>query len=413
MIIQSLIGIAALILIAIPFSESIQKIKVKFIIYALLIQTSLAFILLEIPFISSFFDVMSMAVESLRLSAIEGSSFVFGYLGGGDAPFEVSNNQNLPIFAFTFLPMLIFLSALSALLWHWKILPFLIKLLAKLFEKPLDAKGPIGLAATANIFLGQLEAPLLIKPYLNKMNQRDLLIIMTVGMSTIAGSVMVLYITWLDDKFTGVIGHFLTASILSVPAAIMFSNILIPSAQTELKTAKEDLKMYESSMDAISVGTKDGLNMFLSVIASLIVFLSLVALADFILGIFPDVYGEPISLQRIAAFIFAPIAWLMGIPFAEIIPAGNLLGTKTIFNELIAFNDLRDLDTNVLSERSQLIMLYGICGFANISSVGILLGGLSAICPDIRGTLLKIAFRALFAATLASCLTGTVVSLFI
>jgi len=413
MIIQSLIGIVALILIAIPFSESIQKIKVKFIIYALLIQTSLAFILLEIPFISSFFDVMSMAVESLRLSAIEGSSFVFGYLGGGDAPFEVSNNQNLPIFAFTFLPMLIFLSALSALLWHWKILPFLIKLLAKLFEKPLDAKGPIGLAATANIFLGQLEAPLLIKPYLNKMNQRDLLIIMTVGMSTIAGSVMVLYITWLDDKFTGVIGHFLTASILSVPAAIMFSNILIPSAQTEFKTAKEDLKMYESSMDAISVGTKDGLNMFLSVIASLIVFLSLVALADFILGIFPNVYGEPISLQRIAAFIFAPIAWLMGIPFAEIIPAGNLLGTKTIFNELIAFNDLRDLDTNVLSERSQLIMLYGICGFANISSVGILLGGLSAICPDIRGTLLKIAFRALFAATLASCLTGTVVSLFI
>ena len=413
MIIQSLIGIVVLVLIAIPFSESIQKIKVKFIIYALLIQTSLAFILLEIPFISSLFDVMSMAVESLRLSAIEGSSFVFGYLGGGDAPFEVSNNQNLPIFAFTFLPMLIFLSALSALLWHWKILPFLIKLLAKLFEKPLDAKGPIGLAATANIFLGQLEAPLLIKPYLNKMNQRDLLIIMTVGMSTIAGSVMVLYITWLDDKFTGVIGHFLTASILSVPAAIMFSNILIPSAQTELKTAKEDLKMYESSMDAISVGTKDGLNMFLSVIASLIVFLSLVALADFILGIFPNVYGEPISLQRIAAFIFAPIAWLMGIPFAEIIPAGNLLGTKTIFNELIAFNDLRDLDTNILSERSQLIMLYGICGFANISSVGILLGGLSAICPDIRGTLLKIAFRALFAATLASCLTGTVVSLFI
>ena len=413
MIIQSLIGIIVLILIALPFSESIQEIKVKFIIYALLIQTSLAFILLEIPFISSFFDVMSIAVESLRLSAIEGSSFVFGYLGGGEAPFEVSNNQNLPIFAFTFLPMLIFLSALSALLWHWKILPFLIKLLAKLFEKPLDAKGPIGLAATANIFLGQLEAPLLIKPYLNKMNQRDLLIIMTVGMSTIAGSVMVLYITWLDDKFSGVIGHFLTASILSVPAAIMFSNILIPSAQTELKTAKEDLKMYESSMDAISVGTKDGLNMFLSVIASLIVFLSLVALADFMLGIIPNVYGEPLSLQRIAAFIFAPIAWLMGIPFSEIIPAGNLLGTKTIFNELIAFNDLRDLDTNILSERSQLIMLYGICGFANISSVGILLGGLSAICPDIRGTLLKIAFRALFAATLASCLTGTVVSLFI
>ncbi len=413
MIIQSLIGIVVLILIALPFSESIQEIKVKFIIYALLIQTSLAFILIEIPFISSFFDVMSIAVESLRLSAIEGSSFVFGYLGGGEAPFEVSNNQNLPIFAFTFLPMLIFLSALSALLWHWKILPFLIKLLAKLFEKPLDAKGPIGLAATANIFLGQLEAPLLIKPYLNKMNQRDLLIIMTVGMSTIAGSVMVLYITWLDDKFSGVIGHFLTASILSVPAAIMFSNILIPSAQTELKTAKEDLKMYESSMDAISVGTKDGLNMFLSVIASLIVFLSLVALADFMLGIIPNVYGEPLSLQRIAAFIFAPIAWLMGIPFSEIIPAGNLLGTKTIFNELIAFNDLRDLDTDILSERSQLIMLYGICGFANISSVGILLGGLSAICPDIRGTLLKIAFRALFAATLASCLTGTVVSLFI
>ena len=413
MIIQSLIGIVVLILIALPFSESIQEIKVKFIIYALLIQTSLAFILLEIPFISSFFDVMSIAVESLRLSAIEGSSFVFGYLGGGEAPFEVSNNQNLPIFAFTFLPMLIFLSALSALLWHWKILPFLIKLLAKLFEKPLDAKGPIGLAATANIFLGQLEAPLLIKPYLNKMNQRDLLIIMTVGMSTIAGSVMVLYITWLDDKFSGVIGHFLTASILSVPAAIMFSNILIPSAQTELKIAKEDFKMYESSMDAISVGTKDGLNMFLSVIASLIVFLSLVALADFMLGIIPNVYGEPLSLQRIAAFIFAPIAWLMGIPFSEIIPAGNLLGTKTIFNELIAFNDLRDLDTNILSERSQLIMLYGICGFANISSVGILLGGLSAICPDIRGTLLKIAFRALFAATLASCLTGTVVSLFI
>ena len=406
--VQIIIGFVFFIVIAIPFSNNIKIINYRYIFLGIFFQIILALILLKVPFITDLFAYLANGVSVLQQATNEGSKFVFGFLGD-------SQNSSAIIFAFAILPVIIVMSCISAVLWFWGILPFIVNIFSKICQKLFNIGGPIGLGSAANIFVGQVEAPLIIRPYLKNLSKKELLIIMTTGMATVAGSVMVAYVNILEDSFKDVIfiQHFLTASILSVPAAIMFSNILIPSAQTEFKTAKEDLKMYESSMDAISVGTKDGLNMFLSVIASLIVFLSLVALADFILGIFPNVYGEPISLQRIAAIIFAPIAWLMGIPFAEIIPAGNLLGTKTIFNELIAFNDLRNLDTNLLSERSQLIMLYGICGFANISSVGILLGGLSAICPDIRGTLLKIAFRALFAATLASCLTGTVVSLFI
>ena len=411
---QPTIGFFALLFLGAIFSENIKAIKLKYIVSGVLIQLILALLLLRVDLVGSFFEYLSDGVMVLKAANDYGTSFVFGYLADGapNAPFDITNPGGTFIFAFGGLTLIILMSAISALLWHWRIIPVIVNALSVLFKKPLNVGGPIGLGATANVFLGQVEAPLLVRPYLSSMTRHELLILMTVGMSTIAGSVMVVYTTMLTPIYGfGLIGHFLTASLISVPAGIMFANMMIPS---EVKTdfpEGDSSKMYTSTVDALTQGTKNGLEIFLSVIAMLIVVMALVFLVNSILGIFPDINGSQITIERILGFIFAPLAWFMGIPWEESLMAGQLLGVKTALNEFVAYLYLSDFETYNLSDKSRLIMLYALCGFANFSSVGILLSGMSAMIPERRDDLISVTGKALWAALLASCMTGFIVGI--
>jgi len=401
---QPILGFFVLLFLGAIFSENIKAIKIKYVVIAVVIQVVLAFILINLTFISDFIDkYLASGVQKLKEANDYGTAFVFGYLSDGapNAPFEVSNKANTFIFAFGGLTLIIVMSAISALLWHWRVIPILVNALAVIFKKPLDVGGPVGLSATANIFLGQVEAPLLVRPYLATMSKNELLILMTVGMSTIAGSVMVIYTTMLAPIYgLGLIGHFLTASLISVPAGIMYANMMIPSDTKTDFPADDSSKMYSSTVDAITRGTQSGIDIFLNVAAMLIVVMALVYLVNAMLGIFPDIQGQPLTMERIVGWIFAPLAWCMGIPWQESQAAGELLGVK-----------IADTSTYVLSEKSSLIMLYALCGFANFSSVGILLSGMSAMVPERREDLIAVSLKALWGALLASCMTGFIVGI--
>ena len=412
--IQPIIGFFILLLLGAIFSENIKAIKIRYLVSAVLIQVLLALMLIKLPLVTNFFEYLSYGVMTLKEANDYGTSFVFGYLAdkAPNAPFDITNSAGTFIFAFGGLTLIIVMSAISALLWHWKIIPVLVNALSVIFKKPLNVGGPVGLSATANIFLGQVEAPLLVRPYLASMSKNELLILMTVGMSTIAGSVMVIYTTMLSPIYgIGLIGHFLTASLISVPAAIMYANIIIPSETKTDFPADNSTKMYSGTMDALTRGTQAGIEIFLNVAAMLIVVMALVFLVNATLGVLPDVQGQPLTMERIFGWLFAPLAWCMGIPWTESQTAGELLGVKTILNEFVAYLYLADTNSYALSERSNLIMLYALCGFANFSSVGILLSGMSAMVPERRKDLIAVSIKALWAALLASCMTGFIVGI--
>ena len=412
--IQPIVGFFILLLLGAIFSENVKAIKIRYLVSAVVIQVLLALMLIKVPLVSNFFEYLSYGVMTLKEANDYGTSFVFGYLAdkAPNAPFDITNSAGTFIFAFGGLTLIIVMSAISALLWHWRIIPVLVNALSVIFKKPLDVGGPVGLSATANIFLGQVEAPLLVRPYLASMSKNELLILMTVGMSTIAGSVMVIYTTMLSPIYgIGLIGHFLTASIISVPAAIMYANIIIPSETKTDFPADNSTKMYSGTMDALTRGTQAGIEIFLNVAAMLIVVMALVFLVNAILGVLPDVLGQPLTMERMFGWLFAPLAWCMGIPWTESQTAGELLGVKTILNEFVAYLYLADTNTYVLSEKSNLIMLYALCGFANFSSVGILLSGMSAMVPERRKDLIAVSIKALWAALLASCMTGFIVGI--
>jgi len=411
---QPVIGFFVLLLLGAIFSTNIKKIKIRYLINAIVIQFALAFLLLKWTVITDFFEILSRGVLALTSATDSGVAFVFGYLATGapGAPFEVINPGGTFIFAFGGLVLVIVVSAFSALLWHWRVIPIIVNGLSYLFKKPLNVGGPVGLSATANVFLGQVEAPLLVRPYLATMTKHELLILMTVGMSTIAGSIMATLNLMLFDVYgASLIGHFLTASIISVPAAIMYANMMIPSEEKTDFPSDHDEKMYRSSIDAITEGTRSGLDIFLNIMALLIVVLSLVALANMSLAELPHFNGQALSLERMAGWIFAPLAWCMGIPWHESQLAGELLGIKTMTNEFIAYIRLAEIDASLLSERTRLIMLYALCGFANLSSVGILISGMGAMAPDRKDDLIAVSGRALVAAVLASCMTGFIVGI--
>ena len=409
---QTVLGGFILIILGVLLSSNTKKINLFYLANAIVLQFLLAILLIKVPPVASFFESLSQGVLALKSATDQGTGFVFGYLAdGAPKPFEVVNPASANIFIFSGLMLIIVVSALSAIFWHWRVLPIVIKLISSLFKKPLNVGGPVGLSATANIIFGQVEAPLLIKPYLKQMSRHELLTLMTVGMSTISGGVMVVYTTMLNDLYgTSLIGHFLTASIISVPAAIMYANIMMPSNQkTEDQSQIEESSLYKSTMDALTRGTQDGLNITLNIAALLLVLIALVTLVNFGLAALPFVGGEAITLERMAGWIFAPIAWCMGIPWGEAQLAGSLLGVKTILNEFVAYVNLAAIDASQLSEKSRLIMLYGLCGFANLSSVGILLSGIGTMIPERKDDLIAVSGKALIGATLASCFTGLVV----
>jgi len=413
---QIIIGFIGLICIAIPFSKNRALINYRHIFLAVILQIILAFALLKIPFIVQIFAYLSEGVTALQAATQEGAEFVFGYLSNtSSAPFENSGVGNSMIFAFQILPLIIVISSLSALLWFWNILPLIIRAISKIFEKLFNIGGPIGLGATANIIMGQVEAPLLVRPYLSKMSEKELLILMTAGMSTVSGSIMIALVSMLAPQFpdTNLIQHLVSASILSIPAAIMYANIMIPSSEITNFDGNSVPKVYDSSMDAITRGTRDGLDICLNVGAILIAFIALVSLLNSLLGILGGWIGiSDLSLQLILGYIFFPIVWLMGVPLSETLASAELLGVKTALNEFVAYGALANLETEVLSDRSKLITLYALCGFANFSSVGILVSGISAMAPERKNDLIKVSVKALIGATLASCMTGLVIGIF-
>jgi len=407
---QALLGIVVFVALALPFSRAPRNINWKLVGSAILLQFAICFVLLKVPVISAGFAYLTRAVNALSAATLKGTSFIFGYLGGGATPFEVTNPNAVVTFAFQVLPLVIIMSALSALLWYWRVLPIVIRAISRVFEKTLGTRGPAGLVATANIFVGQVEAPLLVRPYIARMTHYELLLLMTAGMATIAGSVMVIYASMLGTLFDDVLGHLLTKSVMSVPASILFAHVMLPEPAADHDDSDAP-RIYGSTMDAITRGTSDGLNIYLGILAMLLVLIAFVALVNSAISLLPAVYDEPLSLERMAGWLFAPIAWCMGIPWSEAPTVGSLIGIKTILNEFIAYIDLSQLPPEALSDRSRLVTIYALCGFANISSMGILIGGVGTMSPERKLELGELAPRALVAATLGTCMSGAIVSI--
>lgn len=411
MMVQSVAGLIIFSLIAWAISENRRRVRLKPVIIGIGIQVILGVVLLNLSIFRTVFLFLNRLVMSLGEATTAGTSFVFGYLGGGKLPFVETYPGSSFILAFRGLPIVLVMSALSALLFYWKVLPVVVKAFSWALQKTMGIGGAEGLGVSANIFVGMVESPLLIRPYLKDMTRSEIFTIMTCGMATIAGTVMVLYATILSKIIPDVMGHILTASIISVPAAITISKIMVPETGTptpgELTSPEEAM----SSMDAITRGTIQGVQLLINIIAMLIVLVALVYLVNIILGLLPNIGGEPITLQKILGYIMAPIVWLMGVPWKETLTAGSLMGTKTILNELIAYVDMSNLPQGALSPRSLLIMTYAMCGFANPGSLGIMIGGMGTMVPERRDEIISLGFRSIVAGTLATCMTGAIVGI--
>lgn len=409
--IQSLAGLFILALIAWLISENRKKIEYRPVATGIILQVIIALVLTKLPFSQSFFLWLNTLVSALQQSTAEGTGFVFGYLGGGSAPFEVTNPGSSFILAFQSLPLVLLISALSALLFYWKVIPVLVRGFSWLLSKTMGVGGVEGLGVSANIFVGMVEAPLLVKPYISGISRSELFTIMTSGMATIAGTVMVLYASILNDIVPGITGHLLTASLISAPAAITVSKLMIPETQNISAGEITLSSQSESSMDAITKGTIEGVNLLINIVAMLVVLVALVHLLNLLLGIIPELEGKPVTIQRLLGYVMAPITWAMGIPWSEAKITGSLMGIKTVLNELIAYQNLASLGEDVISERSRLIMTYAMCGFANLGSLGIMIGGMGAMAPERRNEIVSLGMRSIVAGTLATCMTGAVIGI--
>ncbi|MGD0144488.1 MAG: nucleoside transporter C-terminal domain-containing protein [Rhizomicrobium sp.] len=407
---QSALGIVVILSAAWAFSENRRAFPVRTVAVGFALQIALALLLLKVPLARNILFSLNGVVDALAAATKAGTSFVFGTVGGAPAPFAVTNPAAMTSFAFQILPLVIVISALAALLWHWRVLPIVVNGFAWGLRKTMGIGGAIGLGAAATIFLGMIEAPLLIRPYLAKLTRSELFMLFSVGLATVAGTVFVLYATILEPAIPGALGHILVASVLSLPGAIMIGRIMIPGdAQTTAEAAPGFA--YRSSMDAIARGTEDGLKLWLGIVAMLLVIVALVALADIILGHLPALAGAPITVERVFGWIFAPVVWLFGIPWDQAATAGSLMGEKTVLNEFVAYLKLAALPRDALDPRSRLIMLYAMCGFANLGSVGIMIAGVSSLVPERRDEIVPLAMRALLSGTMASGMTGAIIGL--
>ncbi len=411
MVMQSIAGLLVFAGVAWLISENRGRVRITTVLAGIAIQLTVAFILLKLPVFRDFFISLNRLVLSLEESTAAGTSMVFGYLGGAQLPFAEKYPGASFILAFRALPLILVISALSALLFYWKILPLVVKAFSWSLQKTMRLGGAEGLGVSANIFVGMVESPLFIRPYLADMTRSEIFTLMTTGMATIAGTVMVLYASILSSVIPDIMGHILTASIISVPAAVTISKIMIPETG---KLTSGELTSPEpalSAMDAITKGTIQGVQLLVNIIAMLIVLVALVHLVNLILGLLPNVGGLPVSLQRMLGLIMAPVVWLMGIPWQEAPAAGALMGTKTILNEFLAYLDMSRLAPGTLSPKSILIMTYAMCGFANPGSLGIMIGGMGTMAPERRDEIVALGLRSIVGGTLATCMTGAVVGI--
>ena len=406
---QAILGIGFLMMLAWALSEDRRRVRWRTVVIGLALQLVLALLLLRIPAVSRGLLVLNNVVYAIEEATAAGAGFVFGYLAGGEAPFDVADPASLYIFAFRVLPQILVFSVLVAILWYWRVLPLVVRGFGAVLRRAMDVGGAVGTAGAASVFLGMVETPLVIRGYLRNLSRSELFTVMTCGMSTVAGSIMVLYANVLLDRVPGALGHILIASAINVVGAVFVSRIMIPPRDELAGEPVADELSYSSHMDAITRGTYDGLRLAANVAAMLIVLVSLVALVNQMLSVI-SVGEAPLTLERMMGWVFSPVAWLMGIPWQESQAAGSLLGTKLILNELVAYLQLAELPEGTLSDTSELIMTYGLCGFANFGSLGILLGGLNTLVPERRAELLSIGPKTLVSGTLVTCNTGAIVA---
>ncbi len=392
-------------------SENRRAASLRIAVSGIAAQLILAALLLKLPPLEAALASLNDVVLVLQNATVAGTSFVFGYLGGGPLPFEEAQPGASFVLALRALPLIIVVSALTAVLTYWRILPWVVRAFAVALEKTLGVGGAVGLGTAANIFVGMVEAPLFIRPYLVTLSRSELFVIMVTGMATIAGTVLVLYATIIGPVIPNAVGNLLTASLISAPAAITIALLMIPQTTTSTAGAPVPDPGASSTMDAITRGTRSGLELFLIVVAMLLVLVALVFLVNAVLALLPQVGGQPISLERLLGILMAPVCWLMGVPWSEALTAGSLMGIKTILNEFLAYLQLAALPEGALSHRSELIMTYAMCGFANFGSLGILIGGLSTMVPERRDEVVQLGLRSILAGTLATCSTGAVVGI--
>jgi CNT family concentrative nucleoside transporter len=408
---QSAFGVFALLAIAWAFSEQRRAVAWRPVGLALAVTIVTAIVLLKIPPVVAAFAYVNQAVGAIADATRAGTSFVFGYVGGGPLPYELKVPGAEFVLAMQALPVLLVMSVLTTLLFYWGILPPVVRAFSWALERTIGVGGAVGLSTAANIFVGHVEAPLFIRPYLARLTRSELFIVMTGGMAGIAGTVLVLYATMLAPVIPNAAAHLVICSVLGAPAAILISLLMVPETgerQTEGDLAAPE-PVASSTMDAIVRGTVVGLELLLTIVAMLIVLVALVHLANAILGLLPEIAGAPISLQRMLGWVMAPVCWLLGIPWNQAVTAGSLMGIKTILNELIAYVELSKLPPDALDDRSRLIMLYAMCGFANFGSLGIMIGGMATMVPERREDIVSLGLKSIVSGTLATCLIGAIV----
>jgi CNT family concentrative nucleoside transporter len=410
---QGLLGLLVFVLLAWLMSEGRRAVRLRPLLAGLALQWLLALLLLKVPASQDLFLLLNRAVLALAEATRAGTGFVFGYLGGAELPFDERGPGSAFVLAFRVLPLILVVSALSALLFYWRVLPAVVRGFAWALRRTLGVGGALGLGTAANIFVGMVESPLLIRPYLAVMSRSELFALMTAGMATIAGTVMVLYAQLLAHSVPDAMAHILTASLISAPAALTVARLMVPPSGPDTAGDMLPSGRASGSMDAVTQGTLEGLKLLANIVAMLVVLVALVGLVNQLLGLLPAVAGEALTLQRLLGWVMAPLVWLLGIPWAEAQVAGALMGTKTVLNELIAYLQMAELPDEVLGERSRLIMLYALCGFANLGSLGIMIGGMGAMAPDRRGEIVELGLKSIVAGTLATCMTAAVVGLIV
>lgn len=413
---RGLLGVVALVLLAFLFSTSRRDINWSLVIKGLGLQVFLAILILKVPFVEGFFEFLARGFRKVIDFSHDGAHFLFG--DGSDMPGMLKN------FAFYILPSVVFFSAISSLLYYFGILQKIVKGMAWVMKKLLGLSGSESVAAAGNVFIGQTEAPLLVKPYLKRMTKSELMCLMVGGMATIAGGVLAAVIGILGEgdavKEVFYAKHLLAASLMSAPAAIVFSKILVPEKEkfsTDLSVSQDSVGV--NALEAITNGTTDGLKLAVNVGAMLLVFVSLIALANYLLGLFGNATGlndiisaggyfKALSFEAITGYLFSPLAWLMGVEWYDAIFVGQLLGEKTILNEFIAYPHMGQIQDE-MSFKSVLMSTYVLCGFANIASIGIQVGGIGILIPERKSQLAKFGVRALIGGTLACMMTAVIV----
>ena len=407
---RALLGVVAFLGLGWLLSENKRALPWRPVLVGLACQITLALLLTKVPAITAGFAAATHAVDALQAASRAGSSFMFGYLGGGRAPFSMADPSAAFIFAFQALPAILLVGALSALLWHWKVLIVIVRAAAWAFGKLFGVSGPVGVSTSACVFLGMVEAPLLVKPFLPRLTRAELFIIMVDGLSVIGGSMMIVLGSLIAAKVPNAFSHLLIASLISTPMAIGMARLIIPG---EASSASEPIVLtspYRSSLEALTFGTLDAVKMVLNIAGLLIVFVGLIALINMGLAAIPHA-GAPLTLGGILGWLLTPIVWLTGAPLPDLQAVGAILGTKVAANEVVAYSDMMALPPGALSEKSLLILTYALGSFGNVGSVAILIGSLSSMAPEKVGEVVELGFKALAAAFLTTCLTATIMGM--